>query len=407
MVKEEEEEEVEDRYDPLICDVCGQRCKTKLTLKTHKESRCSRLPLVCDQKGCSFTTKAEWLLKLHSSRQHGIKSFKCNIDSCKSSFRTLHKLKVHKKFIHNSVDKRFKCSNIGCDFQTNIKGRILSHKAVHKGTSLLYPFACVHCPEKYESLESLKVHLKVCRLKSGENLLNCKVNGCQSIHGSKVALQKHMLKHRMRDKSVVMQKKFLCGQIECDFQTDCESELDLHHKQHWNAFQFVCAVEGCGQRYGKSWELTLHTRAIHSEKGRKVFVCPLEGCGKTFNSHTSFGNHKIKHSETVLFCDWPGCHYSSKLKTNLRNHMTVHYSNESFACEWPECKKSFKRKSYLENHMRIHNNDKKYACLWPGCQYRCTDNGNIHKHMKQVHKVMNRLQFQQQSSGSQNDIQIQ
>ncbi|CAG2103847.1 unnamed protein product [Medioppia subpectinata] len=101
--------------------------------------------------------------------------------------------------------------------------------------------------------------------------------------------------------------------------------------------------------------------------------CP--DCGKDFsNKHAMRLHYKYKHSpigrQRVYACHWPGCHYKTNVKSNLKVHQLVHSEDRHYPCEWPGCEFRGKLKSNLNVHQLVHTDDRPYACKWSGCDYR-------------------------------------
>ena len=91
-------------------------------------------------------------------------------------------------------------------------------------------------------------------------------------------------------------------------------------------------------------------------------------------------------NERPFVCAVPECSKSFKTAAALREHRRVHIPIDQlphWICEY--CDKKFPSTTTLREHIRIHTGEKPYACDL--CDYRCTLNGNLRKHKKNVHKV--------------------
>ena len=57
------------------------------------------------------------------------------------------------------------------------------------------------------------------------------------------------------------------------------------------------------------------------------------------------------HSDKWQFCDWPGCEYKSRRKSNMESHTVSHSNQYTVSCIWPNCDKKFKTKKYMRGHI--------------------------------------------------------
>lgn len=91
-------------------------------------------------------------------------------------------------------------------------------------------------------------------------------------------------------------------------------------------------------------------------------------------------------------CKWDTCTKEFLTLPELTKHLQFsHIPNESvFVCLWKDCKrngKPFTRYSCLMRHLRYHTGDKPCKCTYEGCGFSSTDNGDLKRHMKIVHRL--------------------
>lgn len=121
---------------------------------------------------------------------------------------------------------------------------------------------------------------------------------------------------------------------------------------------------------------------MHFDETKRTFECYL--CRKALLSRNNLKHHiLIAHISSVpqFMCSFCGKGFSRRTKCN--RHTKTHLDVFPFECSFDNCNKKFRFKSKLDTHIRTHTGDRKYACIL--CNYRCTDSGNMCKHMKQKH----------------------
>ena len=116
------------------------------------------------------------------------------------------------------------------------------------------------------------------------------------------------------------EKKFVCDVKDCNKSYTRMFGLKQHllthggpkHREH------ICGYKGCGRAYTFRGDLQKHQKLHLDPKN-----CDI--CGKKFGTNTTLEMHKISHTEDRPFaCEWPGCHFKSKIKYALAPHLRTH-----------------------------------------------------------------------------------
>lgn len=168
----------EHKIKPYSCNICGKRCVTELSLKSHSiihsetyEHPCTfchmpfitRLdklkhehihlerkdPYMCPDCPETFAYNAE--RRVHLSNHRTEKEFNCGV--CRRSFNDVHHLRRH-SVVHTGL-KPYKCPV--CQRGFNQGSHLTSHMRLHTGER---PFKCQHCDQHFNHNVSLKSHMQ-------------------------------------------------------------------------------------------------------------------------------------------------------------------------------------------------------------------------------------------------------
>lgn len=136
---------------------------------------------------------------------------------------------------------------------------------------------------------------------------------------------------------------------------------DSEARRQWN---YVCTIDGCGQRFNRPCRLDAHMRSHTKER---PFACSESGCDKNFPRKDHLQRHiKNTHSDPVdvrkFPCDWEGCDQSFTSNGRMQRHRKVHESK--FYCTgYPPCKEAFRKETALSAHIKSqHEEVKPYPC---------------------------------------------
>ncbi|KAK2822395.1 hypothetical protein Q5P01_022460 [Channa striata] len=174
----------EHKVKPFACNICGKRCVTEISLKTHSvihnetyEHPCKychvtfktrldklkheqihqdeKVPYKCPDCPATFATNRK--RRVHLGSHRNLNEFKCGV--CGITFHDLHHLRRH-SVVHTGL-KPYKCSV--CQRGFNQSTHLKSHMRLHTGER---PYKCQHCSKCYNHNVSLKSHVQRCHSSS-------------------------------------------------------------------------------------------------------------------------------------------------------------------------------------------------------------------------------------------------
>lgn len=228
-----------------------------------------------------LTTESSSPLKPYIRDVTKVKSrYRCEDDSCKKNFRTLHSLQYHlitehigneppfickgcdetfeerqlllfhRRFCHSDIKPRSRqCSQCGSCFYT--QGALKRHEnLVHTDSR---PFQCTTCSKSFKTLQSLQGHE---RTHTGERPYKC--DQCDYAAALPSSLRTHKMKH-------TGEKPFKCEL--CDFRCRIQPTLRTHMQKHMPPEYVTCEV--CGKKLKTKKILNIHMEKMHSSGKQK------------------------------------------------------------------------------------------------------------------------------------------
>ena len=257
------------------CNICGKEVKRK-NLKRHEQEHqrprrrgnSSSDQFSCKQ--CNYTTTTSTYLKMHVLKKHPSYKLKCDHCSFVTAFEA--KLNIHTIRNHASIQ----CDT--CDFRTNVKSKMQTHKKLH-------PPKCKHCSFTSVSDAHFKKHL----VNEHSETIKCEFH----INFKKIKCDFETNEFKLfEDHRTTEHKSTFYNCRRCDFIGFNKNDISPHSTQ--NHKQFICKT--CKRTCLIRFQLQKHIEDSHG-----VPKCPL--CSVSFPNPTQ--NQSLQdHLRKVHFkCD--------------------------------------------------------------------------------------------------------
>ncbi|XP_047446883.1 zinc finger protein 366 isoform X2 [Mugil cephalus] len=247
--------------------------------------------------------------------------------------------------------KRWKCRM--CEKSYTSKYNLVTHILGHNG---IKPHGCHMCGKLFKQLSHLHTHLLTHQ--------GMRPHKCQVCHKA-FTQTSHLKRHMMQHSDVKPYSCRVCGRGFA-----YPSELRAHELKHEKGQENIC-VE-CGLDFPTLAQLKRHL-TVH--RGPTLYRCAE--CQKTFQYPSQLQNHMMKHKDIRPYiCSECGMEFIQS--HHLKQHTLTHKL----------CGKEFNRMHNLMGHMHLHSDSKPFKCLY--CPSKFTLKGNLTRHMKVKHGVMDR-----------------
>ncbi|XP_078107136.1 uncharacterized protein znf366 isoform X2 [Sander vitreus] len=247
--------------------------------------------------------------------------------------------------------KRWKCRM--CEKSYTSKYNLVTHILGHNG---IKPHGCHLCGKLFKQLSHLHTHLLTHQ--------GMRPHKCQVCHKA-FTQTSHLKRHMMQHSDVKPYSCSVCGRGFA-----YPSELRAHELKHEKGHENIC-VE-CGLDFPTLAQLKRHLTA---HRGPTLYRCAE--CQKTFQYPSQLQNHMMKHKDIRPYiCSECGMEFIQS--HHLKQHTLTHKL----------CGKEFNRMHNLMGHMHLHSDSKPFKCLY--CPSKFTLKGNLTRHMKVKHGVMDR-----------------
>ena len=169
-----------------------------------------------------------------------------------------------------------------CGYAGRFKCNLANHMAAQHGVGAS-TYQCPDCPKVARSLKQLSSHKYNVHV---QPFLECSFPGCKEIV-RKHAMKKHIKRAHQHDR-----EKPKC--IRCDKSFTNTYSLQQHiNTVHENKREYACDWPGCGKKFAKPWNRTIHYRIHTNEKPLQCELCGFQGRQKaSMDSH--YKTHHMK-----------------------------------------------------------------------------------------------------------------
>ncbi|XP_065082092.1 zinc finger and BTB domain-containing protein 24-like [Ochlerotatus camptorhynchus] len=226
-------------HKSFVCDICGLRCSSKNSLKSHMDRHLNKFEHVCPY--------------------------------CQRGHNTKGDLRNHIKFAH-SDDCTFPCKICGLIFRrkTILNKHILSH-------SDTLNVACKLCDKKFKRNHSLIQHVKIVH-----DMIRLPCSYCSNAYQTTYKLKEHI------ESVHGVQTRFVCDV--CVQVFDSQEKLDSHKARHDDPKELECAT--CLVVFPSADRFDNHMCISY----RDDYMC----CGRDLRYHYFYNKHMlIKHGVRV------------------------------------------------------------------------------------------------------------
>ncbi|CAG2114016.1 unnamed protein product, partial [Medioppia subpectinata] len=353
--------------------------KPPKTVRSAEKSRTRKH--VCDWMGCERSYPTAALLADHRRRQHTTDRPYGPCVECGQRFATSDAVRKHR--LKHRLVKKFVCDYDGCDFGANIDNHMTAHRLTHEWTHTTD--TALVTDNQNNGPKSTYAQIMILegvgiRKDSDSNTSAPKRQsnkyGCDWLGCGLTYATTHQLLAHVR-RSHTGDRPFKCH--ECHKQFPMESELKTHRRIHVTASmakRFRCDYNGCAFETRHKTNLIEHKRR---HLNIRDFGCEVFGCAKSFVTRRHLKEHMLSHSDVRPYrCDWPGCESAFKRDRELDSHRRTHTGVREFMCPHDGCGKSFVNRNNLNSHRNQHKLP--YVCVWPACDHRFADKRGLRAH---------------------------
>lgn len=355
MLKDHDENEIEDDERKRTCDACEPPKVFKKTryLLLHIQAVHSEQSFSCDQCPRTFSFKRS--LDRHIKGVHeNIRDFKCEAAGCEKTFCNSYELKQHTTSSHNKGDKSDRKCKICFKVFKKFKYMEIHCASIHNSEP---QFTCPICFRGFSFRRSMDRHIKA--IHEDRRDYKCEAEGCERAFRSRYDLNEHF-----NNIHALIKKKRLHENVTCDV---CEKEFSsrkvlyshkklVHEGVKWG-LKFECKL--CKENFESKYKKSKHWGQVHRNGKIKMRTCHL--CDSEFQLFDDFKAHVESHVgyHICLTCGLCLADESS-LFIHLETHRKIEEELRQFVCD--VCSHRLSTKAQLLIHMRKHFSGDHYMC---------------------------------------------
>ncbi|CAG2164052.1 unnamed protein product [Oppiella nova] len=438
------------RIGKHVCNYndCTKRFTTRYRLnKHHKAVHLSGIDMtanMCDQKGCPFRTGVKASLTQHQLITHSKqKQFKCKLNDCNKSFKTIHRLRAHELGVHPDALPDIpwtQCSYTGCHFKTKSRALAINHRNGHKNPSnrrrhtQQKPYSCGICGQKFALMSEYKSHSKTHH--SRHTALNTRpTKMCDNQEAATNVINRVKMDSKLKLKdvySMLLEVKRENSRLKAEINAlkglnssggngSRAQEVDESHessdiKSEMNSESSGDDNDGSsgGEKEeadnsgesGSDTEIMTDNsrydfRRITQRKLDSMKAEPTDSGSRNSDNGSRNGIKRDSNGLPVRVkqefdapvdyrCDWKRCDYKTGREPDLRRHRLEH----GFRCSVNDCDKWFKTETTLrQHHLRLHPSHFPYIpwihCDVIGCHFKTKDKTSANSHIKRHNDNVN------------------
>ena len=125
-----------------------------------------------------------------------------------------------------------------------------------------------------------------------------------------------------------------------------------------------------------------HHQAFNNHSSSLVYC---NSCDKIFAGRAKYQAHIRRHNSKLTGrYQCTDCGKRFVQRSSLVTHLRIHTGERPYKCAFRTCSESFSDFSTYTKHIRTHTGEKPYSC--PICFRAFSQSGNMHRHLKGVHK---------------------
>lgn len=378
------------------CNICDKLLPSSTSLVQHKLGHVT-LPsrLICFVCQATIVGKDDFL---NHSRDHSVIGSKCLV--CRQAVNSSEELRLHSEHHFPEV----KCSRChitpannepsspkegSSQSRTNDKTRVCSNcqkQTESKNNQLPKAYQCIKCQQSFLSENEIQAHVAT-HILNESNVHECRL--CWKNFDTPARLQCHLIEH-----SFDQGKPFEC--YVCNKVLTSSATIQQHVLEHSvGSRKYSCA--SCSNVYFFSAELENHKLTHHSHVATSPTPspcrCPV--CGIVYensailhqhvlDSHSSFNkkNEQLECGECrrTFACQAALISHSKSHKFGKENKMASQ-TNKPFSCSI--CSRNFTKKSQVREHMKVHYSQTVFTC--PQCSAIFREADELRLHSNSVH----------------------
>jgi len=338
------------------CEECKYKTDSEKEFGRHTRAhKNDKNKYYCCEFMCGYSSLNMIGLTRHMLNMHGKETYKHNCEICEYGTNN----KIHYDRHVNNHEKRYKCDENDCDYETNSNIDLYNHKRDDHNI-IMFDYVCCDntCDYRTNYINEYNDHLLTHPTTIQKNpLYGCNIEGCDNKYNYPGGVARHK----------ITSHKINVNYIKCNF-------------------------SNCTYKCIFPYQMKNHEAAMHNVMSNLI-VCDISECTKTFNTTSALDKHKKTYHKigvVYIFCDIPNCPFKCMYPNELVIHKKSHENRNKivpitykYICDICDHKTNVQRDH--ERHVRDHKNNKTYYCCEPICGFSVPNIISFINHMKNHH----------------------